>query len=1086
AYVAPGSRTEKAGGPKESNHHLTLLCRDEAGYANLMALASTAYLDGHHYKPRIDKEVVAERAGGLVALSGCLSGEAAQAAAGGNTDAAREVLERYRDMFAPGDFYVEIQENGIEAQARANAGLVTLARELDLPLVATNDVHYTNQEDSQAHDVLLCIGTGKKRGDENRLRFETDAFYFRTPDEMAELFSELPQSLRATMEIAEKCDLKLETGRFRYPRFAVPEGETEASYLRGLVEAGARERYGAIEGAVKERVDSELGIIERMDFPGYMLIVGDIVRYARENGIAVGPGRGSATGSVVSYCLGITKLDPFKYDLIFERFMNEGRHEMPDIDLDFCQSRREEVIAYVTRKYGREHVAQIITFGTMAARASIRDVGRVLEVPLPVVDQFAKLIPAKPGITLKEALKAEPELGQRAKADPALGELLAIARRLEGLTRNPGKHAAGVVIGDRPLTEYCPVYRQPGTDEIMTQFDMNAVTEIGLLKVDFLGLQTLTMLRRASRLVEERTGERIEPDDLHLDDAKTYALFQRAETKGVFQFESSGMRDLLHGAVPDRLEDLIALNALYRPGAMDDIPTFVDCKHGRTKPPTVDPRVDPILEPTYGVIAYQEQVMRIARVMAGFTLSESDKLRKAMGKKKADLMAKFREKFMAGARERDYAPKTAENIWDRMAKFSGYGFNKSHSAAYAALLTLDMGKTDKVAEYADEARRMGIEILGPDVDEPGVGFMISGDKAVRFGLAAVKGVGEKAVESIVAARAEGGEFRSLVDFCERVDLRLANKSVVQCLVKAGAFDSLGVGRARLFTGVPAALGIGGRAQSDRESGQTSLFGMLEGAASAPAERKADEGLPRAEEWTERERLAKEKSVLGLYVSGHPLRRQEKWLKHYSKADSSTIAKLDDGAEVIVAGLLATVQFRTSQKSGKPWAKLVLEDLKGTVEARVFSSILDEVRTELVAENVVLLAGRVDGAGQSPTVLVDAVIPYAQAPSRLLGRAKVRVPYDELDDELIEDMLVVLKASPGKVEVYFDVKRGSEPDVIISAGDGVRTGPGEQLESDLEALLGPGCLEVFPAREPFQIETKARRRWQGGNGGRNGR
>ncbi len=1103
AYVAPRSRTEKVGGPRESNFHLTLLCRNETGYANLMKLASSAYLEGFHYKPRIDKELLGRHAEGLIGLSGCLGGEAAQAIVRGDTDFAREVLEGYRDMFAPGDFYVEIQENGLEEQARANSGLVPLAKELGLKLVATNDVHYTNKEDSGAHDVLLCIGTGKRREEPNRMRFETDAFYFRTPEEMAELFSELPRSLATTMEIAEKCELELSFGDFRYPKFEVPEGETEATLLRKLVEAGARERYGALDGAVKDRVESELGIIERMGFPGYMLIVADLVRFARENDIPVGPGRGSATGSIISYCLGITKLDPLKYDLIFERFMNEGRNEMPDIDLDFCQARRDEVIEYTTEKYGRDRVAQIITFGTMAARASIRDVGRVLDVPLNIIDSVAKLIPATPGITLAKALKAEPEFASRVKEDDVIGEVFTIATRLEGLTRNPGKHAAGVVIADRPLSDYCPLYRQTKSNEIMTQYDMNAVTEIGLLKVDFLGLQTLTMLHLASKLVEKRTGEHIEPDALPLDDAKTYALFQRAETKGIFQFESSGMRDLLSGAVPDRLEDLTALNALYRPGAMDDIPTFVECKHGRIAPPKVDPRVDPILEPTYGVIAYQEQVMRIARVMAGFSLSEADKLRKAMGKKKADLMAMFREKFMAGARERDYSPKTAEDIWERMAKFSGYGFNKSHSAAYAlvayqtayfkanhptefmaALLTLDMGKTDKVAEYADEARRMGIEVLGPDVNEPGVGFTISGDTTVRFGLAAVKGVGEKAVESIVAARAEGGEFKSLVDFCERVDLRLVNKSVVQCLVKSGAFDSLGVERARLFAGVPRALGVGGRAQADRDAGQTSLFGMLGGSSSGPAEREPNEGLPAAEEWPERERLAMEKSVLGLYVSGHPLRRQEKWLKHYSKADSSTVGDVKDGEEVIVAGLLATVQFRTSQKSGKPWAKLVLEDLKGTIEACVFNSILDDVRSELVADNVVLLAGRVDGAGQSPTVLVDAVIPYAQAPSRLLGRAKVRVPYDDLDDELIEDVLAVLKASPGKVEVYFDVKRSPEPDVIIRAGTGVRTGPGEQLESDLEALLGVGCLDVFPAREPFEIERK-KRRWQGGNGGNGG-
>jgi DNA polymerase-3 subunit alpha len=513
AYLAPGSRLEKAGGPSESNSHLTLLCQNHAGYLNLMKLASSAYLEGFHYKPRIDRELLAEHAEGLIVLSGCLKGQAASAASRGDSARSRGVLEWYRDVFGPERFYVEIQENGLEEQARANSELVVLARELGLRLVATNDVHYLDRGDSPAHDVLLCIGTGKRRSDQQRLRFATDAFYFRTPEEMARLFAEVPESLSSTLEIAEKCELELDSGKYRYPKFDVPEGQTEATCLRRLVEEGARERYGTIEGRVRERVDSELGIIERMGFPGYMLIVWDIVRFARERGIPVGPGRGSATGSVVSYALGITKLDPFKYDLIFERFMNEGRNEMPDIDLDFCQSRREEVIEYVTHQYGRDRVAQIITFGTMAARAAIRDVGRVLDVPLPVVDRVARLVPGVPGMTLEKALDLEPELARRAEDEPAVGEILSIARRIEGLARQPGKHAAGVVIADRPLIEYCPLYRQAATDETMTQFDMNAVMAIGLLKIDFLGLQTLTMLRLAAKLVEERTGKRADPDD---------------------------------------------------------------------------------------------------------------------------------------------------------------------------------------------------------------------------------------------------------------------------------------------------------------------------------------------------------------------------------------------------------------------------------------------------------------------------------------------------------------------------------------------------------------------------------------------
>jgi DNA polymerase-3 subunit alpha len=1107
AYVAPGSRFEKAGGPSESNSHLTLLCQNRAGYLNLMKLASSAYLEGFHYKPRIDRELLAEHSDGLIVLSGCLKGEAASAASMGDTARAREVLAWYRDLLGPERFYVEIQENGLEEQARANSGLVELALELGLKLVATNDVHYLDREDAPAHDVLLCIGTGKRRNDEQRLRFRTDAFYFRTAEEMAGLFSEIPESLASTIEIAEKCELELEFGEYRYPKFDVPEGETEPSYLRKLVEEGARERYGAASveaGPVRERIDSELGIIERMGFPGYMLIVGDIVRFARERGIPVGPGRGSATGSVVSYALGITKLDPFKYDLIFERFMNEGRNEMPDIDLDFCQSRREEVIEYVTGKYGRDRVAQIITFGTMAARASIRDVGRVLDVPLPVVDRVARLVPGVPGMTLEKALELEPEIARRAEDEPAVGEILDIARRLEGLTRQPGKHAAGVVIADRPLTDYCPLYRQPGTDETMTQFDMNAVTEIGLLKVDFLGLQTLTMLKLAAQLVEERTGKQVDPDEIPLDDAKTYQLFQRAATKGVFQFESGGMRDLLRGTRPDRLADLIALNAMYRPGPMDDIPAFTRRKHGREEAPKVAPAIDRILEETYGTITYQEQVMRIAQTMAGFSLSDADKLRKAMGKKKAKLMARFREQFMAGAAERGYDASTSTDIYDRMEKFSGYGFNKSHSAAYAliayqtayfkanhptefmaALLTLDMGKTEKVAEYAEEARRMGIEILPPSVDESGIGFTITGEKQIRFGLAAVKGVGEKAVESIITARKERGAFKSLLDFCERVDLRLVNKSVIQSLVKAGAFDGLGAGRARVFEGVARAIDSGSRAQADRASGQGSLFDALgppptgdaEGARGAV---EPDEGLPDVPEWPEKVRLANEKAVVGLYVSGHPLSAQTRWLDAFSATNTVDIVDFPDGTRTVIGGLLASVQFRIARSSGNKWALVILEDLHGTLECRVFSRTLDRSAEKLVPDSVVFLAGRIDSSGGRVSFLVDDVIPFSEAPARFLGGVTIRVSRDDLDDGTLDELAAVVERHPGLAEVQFEIDFPNGATVVVRAGEGVRTGPGPDLDRDLKDLVGTGCLVLHPRAERLHVPEAAagrNRRWE---------
>ena len=1098
AYVAPEDRFQRGGGlsSKKSNHHLTLLAADANGYYNLCRLASAAYLEGYYYRPRIDKKLLAEHSDGIIALSGCLAGEAATAAAKGDSEGCESALRSYLDIFGPERFYVEIQENGLDEQARANVGLIRAARKLGLRLVATNDCHYLDRDDSGAHDVLLCIGTGKRRDDPNRLRFQTDAFYFRTPEEMAELFSEVPEALRSTVEIAERCNLDLEFGEYHYPIFEVPGNEDGAVHLRKLVEQGVRDRYGGkIEGDVKERMETELGVIERMGFVGYMLIVSDIMHYARSQGIPVGPGRGSAVGSIVCYALGITKLDPFRYDLIFERFINEGRNEMPDIDLDFCQSRRDEMIEYVTRKYGRDQVAQIITFGTMAARASIRDVGRVLDVPLSTVDQIAKLVPGVPGMTLAKAFEQEPELTKRCNEDPQVAEVMALARKIEGLVRQPGKHAAGVVIADRPLVEYCPLYQQPGTTEVSTQFDMDAVTEIGLLKVDFLGLQTLTMAHKAAEFVEERTGRHIELDELPLDDADTYGIFQRGETKGVFQFESGGMRDLLQRARPDRFEDLIALNAMYRPGPMENIDPFINRKFGREQVPSIMPKVDRVLDETYGIMAYQEQVMRIAQIVAGFSLSEADKLRKAMGKKKVDLMAKYREKFVEGAREGHTREKLATDLFDTMAKFAGYGFNKSHAAAYAflafqtaymkahyptefmaALLTLDMGDSDKVAEYAEEARRMDITLLPPDVNESVVGFSIPADKTIRFGMAAVKGVGERAVESVIEARKDG-KIESLLDFCERVDLHLVNKSVVESLIKAGAFDSLGVARARLFEGVAKALDIGSRTQADRASGQGNLFTMAFGGTSQEQKKEPDEGLPDVPEWNEKDRLAHEKSVLGMYVSGHPLSSHEKWIRQFSNSDSRAISDATENQDLVLGGLLSTVQFRIGRESGRKWARIILEDLQGSIEARAFSRTLEKVEKLLVPDTVVFLCGRVDASGGAPVLLVDEVIPLAQAPEQLGARVTIRVNEAELDDARLEDLFTILEANPGKAEVFFVVQREGGPALMVRASDGIRTGPGEQLDSELSAVLGPGRMSFKGAWERPRDPRRDRAQWR---------
>ena len=861
-YVAPGDRRTKSGTPGETANHLVLLAETREGYHNLIKLVSAGYTEGFYYKPRIDKDLLATHAAGLIGLSSCLKGEVATGIRTEQQAKARQAAATYRDILGAGNFFLEMQYQGIDEQRVVNTGLAPIARDLNLPLVCTNDVHYLQNSDHRPHDVLLCIGTGKTVTDTDRLRYHGDQFYLKTAQEMAAVFGDFPEAMANTVRIAERCHVDLSETVNHLPNFEVPPGVTLDEYFERVVREGFEYRLPRLldlqsRGLLRHTVDEyerrltyEVEMIKQMKYPGYFLIVWDFIRYAREQAIPVGPGRGSAAGSFVAYCLRITDVDPIEYDLIFERFLNPERVSLPDIDIDFCERRRGEVIDYVTRKYGRENVAQIITFGTMKARAVVRDVARVMDIPYADADKVAKAVPAALDMTLEKALEQNPVLKEMEQKDERVRELLGVARRLEGMTRHASVHAAGVVIAPKPLTEFVPLYKSQ-KDEIVTQWAMKEVERVGLLKMDFLGLSTLTLIRDALDEIKRTENIDIDIDAVALDDRKTYELFSDGQTYGVFQFESSGMRELLRKAKPERLDDLIALNALYRPGPLKSgmVDDFVARKQGRTEVKYELPQLAPILSDTYGVIAYQEQVMRIAAVLAGFSMGQSDVLRKAMGKKDPKVMAKQRAAFMEGARANGINEKKAAKIFDLMEFFAGYGFNKSHSTTYAllayqtawlkanyprhfiaALLTIEAANTEKLAMYLGECRELGVPILPPDINSSELAFSVVPD-GVRFGLGAVKNVGEGAVLSMLAVRKERGRIDSLYTLCEDVDLRLVNKRVLESLVKAGALDSLVAGneppsirRARLFAAVDRALEHGGRHQRDREKGQSQLFG----------------------------------------------------------------------------------------------------------------------------------------------------------------------------------------------------------------------------------------------------------------------
>jgi DNA polymerase-3 subunit alpha len=1077
-YVAPGDMREKSGGPGDAANHLTLLARNEAGYRNLVKLTSAANLEGFYYKPRVDKALLRRHADGLIALSGCLKGECAQRTVRGDAAGAEKAAAEYRDLFGAGNFYLELQKNGIPEQDRANQGLVELGRRLGIPLVATSDCHYLRQEDAPAHEVLLCISTGKTLQESDRMRLSTDQFYFRSPEEMARLFADVPEALRATIEIAERCNVELKLGEFRFPVVEVPAGETPASHLRRIAGAGLDARLGAgfdpsRRGAYDERLAYELGVIEKMDFPSYFLAVWDFVHYAKTHGIPVGPGRGSAAGSLAAWSLGITDLDPLAYGLLFERFLNPGRKSMPDIDIDFEQDRRDEVIAYVRRKYGEERVAQIITFGTLQAKGVIRDVGRVLGMQYGDVDKIAKLVPPDLGITLKEALEKEPRLGELAGKDPQVARLLEFAEALEGLNRHASTHASGVLIAPEPLANLVPLCK--GTNgETLTQFDMDGIQEIGLVKFDFLGLRTLTVLEDAERQIRARQGAGEAPfrvADIPLDDAATYKLLAAGRTAGVFQFESSGMRDTVVKMRPTKLDDLIALNALYRPGPLKGgvVALYLDRRHGKQAVQYRHPVLKETLEATYGLPVYQEQVMQIAAVLAGYTPSEADDLRKAMGKKKPEVMAQQREKFVSGAvAKHKVATAVAEEIFAEIEHFAGYGFNKSHSAAYAyiayqtawlkthhpqqymaALLTSEVEKTDKIVQYIAECRELGITVLPPDVNQSERSFTVV-EGGIRFGLAAVKNVGEGAIESILAARAADGPFTSLFDFCTRIDLRKVNKRVLEGLVKCGALDSFGARRAQHMEALDLAMEAAQGAQRDRSQGQVSLF-------AAAAQPLMEPKLPEVPEWPEHQLLALEKEALGFYVTGHPLAELAGDLAKLT-TPSRDFGELTEGAEVRVGGLVTAVKNYNDRK-GEPMAFVTLEDLDGSFEVTIFSKLFKTCQQLVVPDAAIVVVGKANVTDASVKFLADEVFPAAEAKERLVRAVHLRLLTPGLERETMERIGRLVKQHRGQVPVYLHLVIPQHSETVLRAGSSLQVRPAPEFVSGLEELLGKDAVTL---------------------------
>ncbi|MGA9472564.1 MAG: DNA polymerase III subunit alpha [Terriglobales bacterium] len=1073
----------------DTYNHLLVLAENEEGYRNLVKITSEASLHGFYYKPRVSKKFLAEHSKGLIGLSGCLKGEVAERLMEGNYDAARTAAAYYRDLFGRENFFLEIQDQGLEKEHLIHPALFQLEKDLGLPMVATNDSHYLCEDDAHAQDVMLCIQMGKSIQDTNRLKFEGNQFFVKNGDEMLRVFKDAPQVLSRTMAIAERCHFEMAKVPTPFPHFDVPEGFTPDSYFEHITRQGFARRMEVLrrlseQGRLKhsladyeQRLSREIAIIQQMKFGGYFLIVWDFIRHARERGIPVGPGRGSAAGALVAYSLGITDIDPIQHELLFERFLNPERISMPDIDIDFCMNRRGEVIEYVTQKYGRENVAQIITFGTMAAKAAIKDVGRAMDMPYSDVDRIAKMVPTTLNIKLDDALKDSAALSEAYEKEPQVRQLLDTARKLEGMVRNAGVHAAGVVISPRPLIELVPLHKTKN-DEIVTAFDMVAIEKMGLLKMDFLGLTTLTILDDTIKLLAQG-GKQLALDDIPLEDEGTYQkVFHRGLTSGVFQFESHGMRDVLRRYQPNSIEHLTALNALYRPGPMAMIDDFIERKHGRRKIEYELPELKEILEETLGVFVYQEQVMQASNKLAGYSLGEADLLRRAMGKKKPEEMAAQRERFVHGAVKGGYPQKKIEKIFDLMAQFAGYGFNKSHSAAYAllayhtaylkthhpiefmaALLTSITGDTDSVVKYINECREMGIAVEPPDINISDANFTPH-EQAIRFGLAAVKNVGGNAIESIVAARKKlGRPFRSLYEFCEEVDLRLLNKRVLESLIKSGAMDCFGR-RAQVMQALDKAIERAQKSQRDAESGQHGLFGVF----ADEQQEHANDALPNTPDWDEQVRLAAEKEVLGFFITGHPLEKYKDKLADLNALSIEEVGAMKKSTAkdetITTAGLISGVRVAKAKRSGELWAQASLEDMSGKIELLIFPEAYRKLAEKVKLEVPVLVRGGVrieEGANAKLTAndiiaLDDARVPLPKA-------LRIRLLLESASDGTVDALYTLFNEHKGEAKVLFDLERDGDFMVVMEA-EGYNVMPDRNFLTRIEELCGRGSVRVI--------------------------
>ncbi|MBI5598990.1 MAG: DNA polymerase III subunit alpha [Deltaproteobacteria bacterium] len=1094
-YVAPGKMTDKAPVNRSNGErafHLVLLVKNIKGYHNLCKLLTKAYLEGFYYKPRVDKDCLREFNEGLIAMSACLQGEVSNLILAGQEEKASRVAREYSEVFSDRRFFLELQDNGLEEQKKANRGLIEISEKLGIPVVATNDCHYLKREDARVHDILVCIQTGKTVNTRERMRFETDQFYFKTPEEMIKSFKHIPEAIENTIEIAERCNLELKFGEYHLPEFPLPAGETVDSFLDRLAHEGLEKRLRAMAGKGEdaeakkwvyyERLKKELNVIKKMGFSGYFLIVSDVIAHSRSRNIPVGPGRGSAAGSLVAYSLNVTNLDPIRYNLLFERFLNPDRISLPDIDMDFCFEGRDEVIKYVADRYGHENVTQIITFGQMKARAVIRDVGRALDIPYGEVDRIAKLVPNQLNITIEKALEEEPRLKKLMAEDARVKELIEAARALEGLPRHASTHAAGVVIANKPLVEYLPLYKGQKENIVTTQYAMKDVEKIGLVKFDFLGIRTLTVIAEAIKAVEKNRGVLLDIENIPLDDAATYGLIASANTNGIFQLESSGIKDLLRKLKPETFEDLMAAVALYRPGPLQSgmVDDFIKRRHGRVPIAYEVPELKAMLENTYGVMVYQEQVMEISKVLAGFTPGEADVLRKAMGKKVPEVMLEQRNRFLTGARDKKIPPKKAEKIFDLMAKFAGYGFNKSHSAAYAliayetaflkahyqvefmaALLSANMGDTDKIMRYMGECRECGLNVLPPDLNESSMGFIVKGS-TIRFGLAAVKNVGASAIESIVLAR-EDGAFKSLDDFLTRVDPRRVTKRVVESLTKCGAFDFTGKTRANLMHSLDVSMEMAQGVQRERSLGQTSIFDVLGGGAPVMSMPDAarDQGF---KEWSEKELLAFEKETLGFYITSHPLAGYRDLLALYSTDSTETVNDRKTGDEAAIAGIV-TERRETLTKKGQRMGFLRLEDTAGGVEVVVFSDLYAKNLDIINSDNPLMVVGRVErtsGAEGAASDGVEAeeckliaseIMLLDDAKKKRARKTHILAPTGSIGERTLSDLKEILRSRPGSSPVFLHLLYPDSREVVVGLPDELKIDPCAELLGRIKEAIG---------------------------------